>query len=98
MTALMFASQNGSAPIVARLLKAKAHVNAVEEEEWAALHFAAQEGHLEVCQALLQGRADAHMSNADSQTPLSLARAGEDKTFKHQFETLLKAQEGNKSL
>merc|ERR1711920_916238 len=50
MTALMFASQGGSTAIVQRLLEAKAHINAVEEEEWSALHFAAQEGRLEVCQ------------------------------------------------
>merc|ERR1711948_153971 len=98
MTALMFASQTGAASCVSRLIVAKAHINAVEEEEWTALHFAAKEGHLEVCKVLLARRADAHMSNADDQTPLSMARDYEDRSFQQRFECLLKGQDANKSL
>eukprot|EP00428_Durinskia_dybowskii_P023084 CAMPEP_0170245604 /NCGR_PEP_ID=MMETSP0116_2-20130129/22587_1 /TAXON_ID=400756 /ORGANISM="Durinskia baltica, Strain CSIRO CS-38" /LENGTH=231 /DNA_ID=CAMNT_0010496477 /DNA_START=76 /DNA_END=771 /DNA_ORIENTATION=+ len=78
MTALMFSSQAGSSECVRRLLWAGAEVNAVEEDGWSALHFAAKEGHYEVCAALLQGRANPQLVNGDDQTPLQLALEEEE--------------------
>mmetsp|Transcript_146704 Transcript_146704/g.365830 ORF Transcript_146704/g.365830 Transcript_146704/m.365830 type:complete len:260 (-) Transcript_146704:189-968(-) len=73
MTALMFASQTGSAECVRRLLWAGAEVNAIEEDGWSPLHFAAKEGHFEVCAALLKGRANPNLSNQDEKTALQVA-------------------------
>merc|ERR1711972_1172069 len=58
MTPLMFAAQAGSAECCRRLLAAGAIVNAVEEDGWAALHFAAHEACLDSCLVLLQSRAE----------------------------------------
>mmetsp|Transcript_100490 Transcript_100490/g.181342 ORF Transcript_100490/g.181342 Transcript_100490/m.181342 type:complete len:233 (-) Transcript_100490:196-894(-) len=73
MTPIMFSSQKGAADCVQRLLAAKAEVNAVEEDGWSALHFAAKEGHYHVCQLLLEGGADPTMLNIDDQSALDVA-------------------------
>merc|ERR1719189_2304053 len=73
MTPLMFSAQTGSTKCIEMLVSAKAKVNAVEEDGWSALHFAAKEGHLEACRTLLRHRADHQMKNSDGMTPLELA-------------------------
>lgn len=78
MTALMFSSQTGSAECVRRLLWSGADVNAVEEDGWSSLHFAAKEGHYEVCAALLQGKANPQLVNGDDKTPVQLAVEEDD--------------------
>jgi len=88
MTALMFSSQNGSAECVRRLLWAGAEVNAIEEDGWSSLHFAAKEGHLEVCTALLQSNADHQMVNCDDKTALQIAEE-EDDEFAELFRAVL---------
>mmetsp|Transcript_104554 Transcript_104554/g.312260 ORF Transcript_104554/g.312260 Transcript_104554/m.312260 type:complete len:230 (-) Transcript_104554:80-769(-) len=88
MTALMFSAQNGSTECIRRLLWAGAEVNAVEEDAWSALHFAAKEGHLEVCTTLLQSKADHQMLNADDKTPLQVAEE-EDEEFAEKLRAAL---------
>jgi len=90
MTPIMFSAQKGSKECVARLLQAKAEVNAVEEDGWSALHFASKEGHLEVCKTLLQGRANPELINADDQKPLDLA--DEDNGFRRGLTKLLSSE------
>lgn len=90
MTALMFSAQSGSAECVRRLLWASAEVNAVEEDGWSALHFAAKETNLEVCKALLQSRADGSIVNAEDKTPLQVAQEAEDDVdFIHRLAALI---------
>jgi hypothetical protein len=43
------------------------------KDGWTALHYAASEGHLEVCQLLLNARGDANVELPDFSTPLMLA-------------------------
>lgn len=89
MTPLMFSAQYGSAECIRRLLWAGAEVNAIEEDGWSALHFAAKESHLEVCTTLLASKANAGMMNADEKTPLQVAEA-EDDDFARKFKAALK--------
>merc|ERR1719362_1344275 len=72
MTALMYAAQSGAECCISHLLDHRAHVNAVEEDLWTPLHFAAKEGHLAVCEKLLASRANPHALNSNDQTPLKL--------------------------
>eukprot|EP00928_Gymnodinium_smaydae_P063043 TRINITY_DN46741_c0_g1_i1.p1 TRINITY_DN46741_c0_g1~~TRINITY_DN46741_c0_g1_i1.p1 ORF type:complete len:224 (+),score=46.08 TRINITY_DN46741_c0_g1_i1:73-744(+) len=83
MTALMFASQYGSAECVRRLVLAGAEVNAIEEDGWSSLHFAAHEAHLEVCKLLLKGKADPTMQNAEDLTPIDVALREDPAFGKH---------------
>mmetsp|Transcript_115414 Transcript_115414/g.331241 ORF Transcript_115414/g.331241 Transcript_115414/m.331241 type:complete len:235 (+) Transcript_115414:125-829(+) len=95
MTALMFSSQAGSSECVRRLLWAGADVNAVEEDGWSSLHFAAKEGHYEVCAALLQGKANPQLVNSDDKTPLQLALEDEDSGwggFSDRLQTLIEGR------
>lgn len=78
MTALMFASQTGSAECVRRLLLSNAEINAREEDGWTPLHFAAKEAQLDVCKVLLEARAQPLLKNCDEKTPLQLAVDEED--------------------
>ncbi|CAE7176774.1 caskin2, partial [Symbiodinium microadriaticum] len=89
MTPIMFAAQKGSAECVQRLLQARAEVNAVEEDGWSALHFASKEGHLQVCQSLLECKADPALMNIDEQRPVDVA--DEDMSFKERFTKICKA-------
>jgi len=89
MTPIMFAAQKGSTDCVLRLLHARAEVNAVEEDGWSALHFAAKEGNYEVCKALLDAKADPQMKNIDDHQPLDVAE--EDVDFKRKLLALCKA-------
>ncbi|CAE7692599.1 CASKIN2 [Symbiodinium pilosum] len=73
MTPIMFAAQKGSVDCVKRLLQARAEVNAVEEDGWSALHFACKEGNLQVCQSLLECKADPALMNIDEQRPEDVA-------------------------
>eukprot|EP00927_Polykrikos_kofoidii_P073262 TRINITY_DN69314_c0_g1_i1.p1 TRINITY_DN69314_c0_g1~~TRINITY_DN69314_c0_g1_i1.p1 ORF type:complete len:215 (+),score=49.00 TRINITY_DN69314_c0_g1_i1:62-706(+) len=91
MTPIMFSAQFGSVECVRRLLWANAEVNAVEEDGWSSLHFAAKECHLEVCQTLLVGKADPRLQTCEDQTPLQVAEE-EDVDFAKQFRALLKKQ------
>jgi len=52
---------------------AKADVNAIEEDGWTPLHFAARECTLQVCQLLLQSRADITLMNSERLTPVDVA-------------------------
>lgn len=89
MTALMFASQTGSPECVRQLLRANAEINALEEDGWSSLHFAAKEGHLETCNMLLQGRANPALMNCDEKTPLKLAIEEDDRAFADRLAKLL---------
>ena len=80
MTPIMFSAQKGSADCVRRLISARAEINAVEEDGWSALHFASKEGHLQVCQTLIQFRADAGLKNTDDKAAIDVA--DEDECFK----------------
>ncbi|CAE7589606.1 CASKIN2 [Symbiodinium natans] len=88
MTPIMFAAQKGSVDCVKRLLQARAEVNAVEEDGWSALHFASKEGHLQVCQELLECKADPALANIDDQRPLDVA--DEEMSFKEKFKLICK--------
>merc|ERR1712107_805809 len=70
----------GSVGCVRRLLWAGAEVNAMDEDGWTPLHFAAKEGNLPAFQELLHGQADPNLVNIDNCTPLDVAEA-EDKEF-----------------
>eukprot|EP00415_Alexandrium_ostenfeldii_P002462 UN2462 len=58
MTPLMYAAQSGCVECVRLLLEYGAHVNAVDEDLWSSLHFAAKEGHIKACEKLLENRAE----------------------------------------
>ncbi|CAK9057307.1 unnamed protein product [Durusdinium trenchii] len=83
MTPIMFSAQKGSLDCVRRLLQARADINAVEEDGWSALHFASKEGHVQVCQSLLESKADPELRNIDDKTPMDVA--DEDSSFKKTF-------------
>lgn len=89
MTALMYASQNDALEVVARLLAARASINAVEEDGWTALHFAAKEQHLDICRALLESRADHELQSLDSETALTVAQLT-DAFFARSLQDVLK--------
>jgi len=89
MTAIMFAAQAGSAECVRRLIWADADVNAIEEDGWSALHFAAKECNLEVCQILLQGSANTKLKNSEDQTAEQVAKE-EDSDFARRLASLVK--------
>merc|ERR1712107_26740 len=87
----MFAAQGGAEACVRRLLLAAANVNATDEDFWSPLHFAAKEGHLEVCSLLLKGRSNPLMVNCDEKTPLELAKA-EDVRFAHEMARVMERE------
>lgn len=73
-TPLIRAALYGHAPVVARLVKAGAKLNAVTiEEKDTALHVAAREGHVPVIQALAAAKADMNLRNFTDDTPLLVA-------------------------
>lgn len=92
MTALMFASQYGSAECVRRLLWASAQINALEEDGWTALHFASKEGHLDVCQALLTAKADPKIQTQEDQSVLQVAEEA-DRFFAKKLANVLQKQD-----
>jgi len=98
MTPLMFAAQSGVEECVRRILDSRAHVNAVDEDLWTALHFAAKEGHLDACMLLLLNRADPHMANCDERTPLMLAEEETEGPFARHLEKAIRHQSANTSL
>ncbi|CAG5123838.1 unnamed protein product, partial [Candidula unifasciata] len=59
-TPLHCAAAKGNTGIVEILLKAKANVNAEDEENWSPLHFAANTGHKKIVEILV--RAGAHIN------------------------------------
>lgn len=71
--AFLAAAQFGTLVRVRRLLELKADVRATDNEGWTALHWAAHEGHFEVCSFLLQSGADPSAANAAGQTALQTA-------------------------
>jgi ankyrin repeat protein len=71
-TALARAAALGNSRLVAELLRGGAPVNAGKGDD-SALHFAAQFGHLEVIDALLQAKADVSHATRDGLTPLMVA-------------------------
>lgn len=72
MTALMYASMQGSEECVKRLVYAGANVNAIDEDGDSPLMFAAKEGNLEVCKFLIKQKADVSVQNDDDKTPLDV--------------------------
>lgn len=73
-TPLIRAALYGHAPVVARLARAGAKLNAVtSEEKEAAVHVAAREGHLPVIQALAAAKADMNLYSRLEATPLLIA-------------------------
>ncbi len=74
-TPLIRAAFYGHAPIVARMAKAGANVNAATpDDHHTALHIAANEGHVAVIQALIAAQADVNArAGADAPTPLLVA-------------------------
>merc|ERR1712194_434666 len=97
MTALMYAAQGGCQQIVRKLLLCGAHVNAIEEDGFSALHFAVLEGHAEVCQTLLHGGAKLDMANHEGNTPVMLAQASDEKEFRNQFSIIHQTHELNRA-
>mmetsp|Transcript_88163 Transcript_88163/g.175027 ORF Transcript_88163/g.175027 Transcript_88163/m.175027 type:complete len:216 (-) Transcript_88163:64-711(-) len=99
MTPLMYASQSGVEDCVRRLIERGAHVNAVDEDLWTAMHFAAKEGHLTVCSALLRARADPSVVNCDDKTPLKLAQEEvEDRNFVSGLDRAIRLRQRGTSL
>lgn len=97
MTALMFSAQTGSLECVRRLMWAGAQVNAIEEDGWSPLHFAAKEQHYQVCAALLQGRANPGLQTCDNQTPLEVAQEDADcRDFADRLQLLLEGKGSEK--
>lgn len=92
MTALMFCSQLDSPECTREMLYAGADVNAVEEDGWAALHFAAKDGHLKTCRLLLRSRADAGIRSDEGTTALEMAQA-EDHSFAAELAKLMQETE-----
>ena len=79
-TPLIRAALYGHAPVVARLAKAGAKLNAVTaEERETAVHVAARGGHVPVIQALAAAKADMNLRNFLDDTPLLVA-IDEEKT------------------
>jgi uncharacterized protein len=77
-TPLMFASSGPFPETVELLLKGGAYVDTADSVEgWTALMFAAGEGHVEVCQALLENKADPNLKDKDGDTALDHARANQ---------------------
>jgi len=72
-TALHYAAKGGSAPIVKRLVKLGAWLEALDVWDETPLHIAARAGHAEVCEALLAAGAQVDALNAEEHTPLVVA-------------------------
>mmetsp|Transcript_105911 Transcript_105911/g.330277 ORF Transcript_105911/g.330277 Transcript_105911/m.330277 type:complete len:168 (+) Transcript_105911:92-595(+) len=92
VTSLMIAAQFGSDRTVKRLISEQANVNATDPRGWTPLHWAAHEGHSDVCLALLVAGADACALDFEGQTPLQLA-AAEDPEMSARMSALWKQQQ-----
>ena len=73
VTPLIAAAVGGSAEMVELLLAHRAPVNRAESRNWTALSFAAQQGHMEVVNALLRRGADAAWLTGTGLSPWTLA-------------------------
>jgi len=69
-TALMYAALKGHLEIVKKLHARGGEIN---HEGWSALHYCAAEGRLEVCQYLLDQKADIDAASPNGTTPLMMA-------------------------
>ena len=69
-TALMYAALKGHLEIVKKL---QARGGEINHEGWTALHYCAAEGRLEVCQYLLDQKADIDAASPNGTTPLMMA-------------------------
>jgi ankyrin repeat protein len=72
-TALIFATADGNEEVVQWLIAQKADVNMQSASGWAALHDAANYGHLRIMKMLIDARAVIDMKNNDQETPLMRA-------------------------
>jgi uncharacterized protein len=79
-TALMLAAFKGNLPIVQTLLKEGALVNG---QGWTSLHYAAYEGHANVCRFLIDNEAEIDARAPNGSTPLMVAaRQGHEEAVK----------------
>merc|ERR1711976_1141786 len=81
-------SWHGSIAAVRRLLAAKANVNALEEDGWTALHFAAKEQDLEISRCLLACRANQGLKTSDGKTAFDVAKL-EDASFARKLQEVI---------
>jgi len=80
-TALHWAAFNGNDDIIIYLIKRKAKINALSDNDGdkTALHFAAQNGHLETVKLLVKLKAKLNIATAYGDTPLDVAMQYENK-------------------
>lgn len=72
-TLLMDASFEGLTPVASDLIKAKANINAIDNQGQSALHYAAKEGHRELIKLLIDRGADSSISDKFNMKPLDYA-------------------------
>jgi cytohesin len=65
----MWAAWRGHTDIVVALLDAGADVERTSDNQWTALHFAADKGHLDTAQLLIQRGASPSAKSSDGKTP-----------------------------
>jgi len=74
-TALIFATENNEKVMVEMLLSLKANINAQDSLGYASVHYAAEEGYIDLLYCLLEAGADVSLKNKDGRTALDLAVA-----------------------
>ena len=85
-TPLQLAAESGCLNVVYLLLERKAEVEAEDRLGRRPLHLAAQQGHTDVCIALVDsGEADVHAVDHDGNTPLHLAAKANKASTVHQL-------------
>lgn len=88
-TPLQTAVKAPSLPLVQSLLHAQASPNETDPKGVSVLHSAVFDGQVEICRALLNGKADANLADRHGQTPLFFApvRSICEVLFQHQADT-----------
>jgi Na+-transporting methylmalonyl-CoA/oxaloacetate decarboxylase gamma subunit len=84
-TLLMDASFEGLTPVAHDLIKAKANINAVDNQGQSALHYAAKEGHRELIKLLIDRGADSSIADKNKMKPLDYALKYHDSSIRELF-------------